>query len=53
MDQMPEAFSDQLSAFVQWYFWSYIVGRMIVTTCSFASVVYFRECVHHFAIENY
>ena len=53
MDQMPEAFSDQLSAFVQWYFWSYIVGRMIVTTCSFASIVYFQECVHHFAIENY
>ena len=45
MDQMPEASSDQLSAFVQWYFWSYIVGRIIVTICSFANIFSFRQCV--------
>ena len=44
MDQMLEASSEQLSTFIQWYYWSCNVGRLILMYVSAGVLEYYSSC---------
>ena len=45
MDQMLEASSDQLSTFIQWYYWSCNFGQLVILYIEIGVLIYFSQCV--------
>ena len=43
MDQMLEAFSDKLSSFIHWYYWSSKLGSLLIVYISFGSLIYYHQ----------
>ena len=46
-DQMIEDSSNQLSAFIHWYYWSAYIGKFCVTITGVGIAQYFSQCVLH------
>ena len=46
-DQMIEASSNELSAFIHWYYWSAYIGKFCVTITGVGIAQYFSHCVLH------
>ena len=46
MDQLLEASSNQLSTFIDWYYWSCKVGQLIVMLLSVGVLIYFSSCTY-------
>ena len=44
MDQMLEASSNQLSTFIQWYYWASKLGRMLAYTIYISITIYCSQC---------
>ena len=44
MDQMLEASSDKLSAFIHWYYWTSNLGNLVILYISYAVVYYVQNC---------
>ena len=45
MDQMPEASSNQLSTFIQWYYWSCTVGQAIIILVTTGIIEFYSNCI--------
>ena len=44
MDQMLEASSDKLSAFIHWYYWTSNLGNLVILYISYAVAYYVQNC---------
>ena len=45
MDQMLEAFSEQLSSFIHWYFWCVNIGPLFIYYVMFSIYLVFTKCI--------
>ena len=48
MDQLLEATSSQLSAFIHWYFWSTHIGQMLMHLLGLGFLLYYKNCTMKF-----
>ena len=48
MDQLLEATSSQLSAFIHWYFWSKHIGQMLMHLLGLGFLLYYKNCTMKF-----